>query len=223
MNSHPVEQARDASRLPFTNASLTEERAYDKVGRQTIGVLTVAPASSAVAVAGTTEKPFGEGVWEEAKLATRFTCCTLSLAVLLAGCAPAPPPPPPMPATAPNTASTVLLSVTSDAVEDPQAVDMAMKLAGFSLDEGRKVVMFFNVKGVTVPVNAFSDDFAFQENEPIKTQLLDLIQRGADVHVCPICMQALEIEESALIDGAKVTTRPNLFANIGPETAVFTY
>ena len=43
-------------------------------------------------------------------------------------------------------AAVVLLSITSDANESPQSVDMAMKLAGFSLDEGRKVVMFFNVK-----------------------------------------------------------------------------
>jgi predicted peroxiredoxin len=122
-----------------------------------------------------------------------------------------------------STDSTVLLSVTSDAQANPQAVDMAMKLAGFSLDEGRRVVMFFNVKGVTIPVTGFPEDFAFQENSPIRTQLSDLIERGVDVHVCPICMKALSVEESDLIEGAKVTTRASLFANIGSETSVFTY
>ena len=120
-------------------------------------------------------------------------------------------------------ASIVLLSITSDANETPQSVDMAMKLAGFSLDEGRKVVMFFNVKGVTIPVNNFPDDFAFQTNDPIKTQLTDLIKRGVDVHVCPICMKALDVEDSDVLAGAKVTTRPSLFENIGSNTAVFTY
>ncbi len=105
--------------------------------------------------------------------------------------------------SASDAASTVFFSVTSDANEDPQAVDMAMKLAGFSLEEGRHVVMFFNVKGVKIPSNALADDFAFQEDKPIKTQLADLIQRGVDVHVCPICMKALGVEESDLIDGAK--------------------
>jgi predicted peroxiredoxin len=117
----------------------------------------------------------------------------------------------------------VFFSVTSDVNEDPQAVDMAMKLAGFSLDEGRHVVMFFNVKGVTVPSNALADDFAYQENEPIKIQLASLIQRGVDVHVCPICMKALGVVESDLMENAKVTTRPGLFANISANTAVFTY
>ena len=117
----------------------------------------------------------------------------------------------------------MLLSVTSDANEDPQSVDMAMKLAGFSLDEGRNVVMFFNVKGVTIPKSEFPADFAFQEDTPIKTQLADLIERGVDVHVCPICMKAIGVEESDLIEGAKVTTRPSLFENIGANSAVFTY
>lgn len=125
--------------------------------------------------------------------------------------------------TPPDTSATVLLSVTSDADTDLQSVDMAMKLAGFSLDEGRHVVMFFNVKGVTVPSSKLSDDFAYQENEPVKVQLAALIERGADVHVCPICMKALSVEESDLMAGAKVTTRPSLFANIGANTAVFTY
>lgn len=115
----------------------------------------------------------------------------------------------------------VLLNVTSDGVDDAQSVDMAMKLAGFALDEGRQVAMFFNVKGVRVPTQ--SSNLKYAENDPVADQLAKLIERGADVHVCPICMQALGVEQSQLVDGAKVTTRPTLFANIGPDTAVFTY
>ena len=117
----------------------------------------------------------------------------------------------------------VLLSVSSDVNDNPQSVDMAMKFAGFALDENRKVVMFFSVKGVRIPTTSFADDLAFQEHEPIKKQLLDLIKRGADVHVCPVCMKALGIEAEDIIDGAQVTTRPKLFANIHGNTAVFTY
>ncbi|MBI1314467.1 hypothetical protein GC176_24505 [bacterium] len=131
---------------------------------------------------------------------------------------------PPVQLTA-NTSqeSIVLVSVQSDAHENPQSVDMALKLAGFSVDEGRRVAMFFNVKGVTIPVKAFPDDIGFQDNAPIKKQLADLIGRGVDVHVCPICMKALGVDKADIMEGAKVTTRPSLFANIGPDTAVFTY
>jgi predicted peroxiredoxin len=153
-------------------------------------------------------------------LMTQRTRLALISMILLAGCNR---PPANTTASTFNERSTVLFSVTSDAHERPQSVDMAMKMAGFSLDEGRQVVMFFNVQGVTIPVHEFPDDFAFQASSPIKTQITDLIKRGVDVHVCPICMKALGVEESDLIEGAKVTTRPGLFANIGPDTAVFTY
>ena len=83
--------------------------------------------------------------------------------------------------------------------------------------------MFFNVKGVTVPTSGFDDAFALADNEPIKQQLTDLIERGADVHVCPICMSAHGVDESDILEGAQVTTRPKLFALIGADTAVFTY
>lgn len=128
--------------------------------------------------------------------------------------------------SAPAAASapaTVLLSVTSDATANPQSVDMAMKLAGFSVDEGRQVVMFFNVKGVLFPSQKTAADLAFKENEPLQKQLSKLIARGVDVHVCPICMKALGVEKSDLLAGAKVTTRPALFKHIGSGTAVFTY
>lgn len=117
----------------------------------------------------------------------------------------------------------VFLSITSDAKQSPQSVDMAMKFAGLSLDEGHKVVMFFQVKGVTSPTKGFPDDFAFQENDPIKSQLKKLIERGVAVHVCPICMKSLNVQAEDLIAGAEVTTRPKLFQNIGTNTVVFTY
>lgn len=127
-------------------------------------------------------------------------------------------------ATAAHEANaTVLISVTSDVNDNPQSIDMAMKLAGFSLDEGRDVAMFFNVKGVTIPTSDFDDGLAFDDNAPVKQQLTELIERGVDVHVCPICMKALDVEESDILEGAQVTTRPKLFAHIGGDTAVFTY
>ena len=126
--------------------------------------------------------------------------------------------------TAPGTA-TVLMNVTSDARDSDrlQAVDMAMKLAGFALDEGRTVAMFFNVKGVHIPTGSFPADIKYQDNLPVSQQLAKLIERGAQVHVCPICMKALGVKEADVIKGAQVTTRAALFAHIGTDTAVFTY
>ncbi len=117
----------------------------------------------------------------------------------------------------------VFISITSDPAVNPQSVDMAMKFAGFSLDEGRDAVLFFNVKSVVCPKKDFADNVAFQENASIKSQLADLIKRGADVHVCPICMKAVGIEAEDLVEGAKVTTRPSLFAKVGKGAFSMTY
>ena len=120
-------------------------------------------------------------------------------------------------------ASPVFVSVTSDPVENPQAVDMALKFAGFALDEKRPTVLFFTVKGVQLPTAAFPADFAFPDNPPLKAQLAGLIERGLEVHVCPVCMKAFKIVEGDLVPGAQVTTRPKLFSHIGPATCVFTF
>ena len=117
----------------------------------------------------------------------------------------------------------VLFSVTRDGSQDPQRLDMAMKLAGFCLDEKRKVVIFFNVKGVHVPAKKFSDDVRYGEGKSIREQLADLMKRGAEVHVCPVCMNALKVDEKDLIEGAQKTSKPKLFAHISGNTTVFTY
>lgn len=122
-----------------------------------------------------------------------------------------------------STAKKALISITSDPKVDPQAVNMGLTFAGFCLDEGYQVAIFFNVKGTTLPTTAFSDEFAYQKHAPMKTQLTKLEERGAELHVCPVCMNDLSINDTQIIDEAFVTSKPKLFANLGAETMVFTY
>lgn len=117
---------------------------------------------------------------------------------------------------------TMLFNITSSPVDDPHAVTMALQLAGHALDDGRPVVLFFNVRGVSVPTVDLPDDLAFHV-EPIKTLLADLVNRGAEVQVCPHCMSALGIEADNLIPGAVVTDRETLFARVTSNTVVFSY
>jgi len=119
-------------------------------------------------------------------------------------------------------AQIVLFSITSAATEDPHAVTMALQLAGHALDDGRRVVLFFNVRGVTVPTTDLPEDLSFSAR-PIKELLGTLIARGAEAHVCPHCMNALGVEADDLIAGAFVTNRERLFSTLGSNTVVFTY
>ena len=78
------------------------------------------------------------------------------------------------------------------------------------------------MRGVDVPTTALPENLAFHER-PIKQLLTELVQRGAEVHVCPHCMAALVIDEEDLMAGAVVTDREKLFARLGPNTNVFSY
>jgi predicted peroxiredoxin len=116
----------------------------------------------------------------------------------------------------------MVLNITSDGTQDPHAVTMALQLAGHALDDGMETVLFFNVRGVGVPTRGFPEDLAFKA-KPIRQMLSTLSNRGAEVHVCPHCMEALGVEPDDLVAGAQVTDREKLFSKLGSNTVVFSY
>ena len=85
------------------------------------------------------------------------------------------------------------------------------------------LLIFFNVKGVLLPVRSFNPDFRFLEHPPMIETLKKLHGRGVQLHVCPVCMKDLEIPNDAIIEEAFVTDKPKLFAKLGGDTMVFTY
>ena len=116
-----------------------------------------------------------------------------------------------------------VISLTSDPLTDPQSVNMGLIFAGFCLDEGYEVAIFFNVKGVTLPTTSFDTAYNYQEHAPMIQQLQTLKSRGAELHVCPVCMKDLSITAEDIIDDAFVTDKPKLFKQLGSDTMVFTY
>jgi len=116
-----------------------------------------------------------------------------------------------------------VISITSDAQQDPQAVNMGLTFANFCADEKYQVVVFFNVKGAQLPTKSFPDDFKYLEHEPLKAQVKALAAKGVEIHVCPVCMKDLEITDAEIMEEAFVTTKPKLFSKLGPDTMVFTY
>ena len=116
-----------------------------------------------------------------------------------------------------------VISLTSDPLTDPQSVNMGLIFAGFCLDEGYEVAIFFNVKGVTLPITSFDAAYKYQEHAPMIQQLQTLKSRGAELHVCPVCMKDLEITSDDIIEAAFVTDKSKLFGKLGGDTMVFSY
>lgn len=146
------------------------------------------------------------------------------LSLVIAGCEPSSSQTDPSSSGAQQgSAKVVVLSIISDPDEMPQKVNMALVFAGFCLDEGYDVNLFLNVAGVKMATKEYSETVAFKNHDPLKVQLIALSKRGAQVHVCPVCMKDLEISNDAIIPDAFVTSKPKLFAKLGADTMVMTY
>ncbi len=116
----------------------------------------------------------------------------------------------------------LLINLTAGG-EDLHKATMALQLANHAIDDGREVVLFLNVRA---PVFASQDcprGLSFGPNPPVSEMLAKLIGRGAKVHVCPHCMEAVGLTAGDLVDGAIVTNREKLFANLRAGTYTFSY
>jgi predicted peroxiredoxin len=117
---------------------------------------------------------------------------------------------------------TLVINITSGK-EDLHKATMAMQLAGHGLDDGRKVVLFLNVRAPDLASKQAPDTWIFGKNPPVPEMLKALIKRGAVVLVCPHCMEASGLKKEVLVDGAQVASRESLFGSLGSNCAVFSY
>lgn len=116
----------------------------------------------------------------------------------------------------------MFFNLTSNVNVDPHSATMAFQLANHALNDGREVVIFFNVKGVVIPLKALDEKLAFKA-KPLKELLANLVAKGARIHVCPHCMKALGVERKDLIESAMVTSKDKLFSELSSNSLVFTY
>ena len=82
-------------------------------------------------------------------------------------------------------------------------------------------MMFFNVKGVEIPTKPTPTVTRSRTNADQRSA--GGARRAWGGRACLSDLKAEEIEESDLIEGATMITRPSLFENIGSDAAVFTY
>lgn len=114
-----------------------------------------------------------------------------------------------------------VLNLTSG-LSDIHRTTMALALANHALDDGREVVIFLNVRAPEI-ARKDAPEAAFAANPPPTKMLAALIQRGAQVHVCPMCMKGMNVESASLIPGCTVTDREKLFSKLTADAVVFSY
>jgi predicted peroxiredoxin len=83
---------------------------------------------------------------------------------------------------------------------DPHRASMGIVFGKNQLKRGHPLTIFLNDKGVFLGSKANVDQFA--EHQKLLT---DVMNKGATVLICPMCMKHYDVKEGDLLEGIKVS------------------
>ena len=120
---------------------------------------------------------------------------------------------------------TVVFSFTSGSDSIVQ-VETGFHVAEDALNAGRRVILFFNGRGVTIPIKRLSPDLRLtapgaNDERPLWLILRDLIDGGAEVIVARDAAKILNMDDREFIAEAQIGV--NVFHKMPPDAVVFTY
>lgn len=124
---------------------------------------------------------------------------------------------------APEKRGTVIVSITTGA-DDLFKIMSAFHLAQDALEDRRRVILYFNASGVTVPVKRLEHDLRLGNERPVWLMLQDLMAQGAEVVVAGEAARLLGMVIDDFVPGSVI--RPwsgKVFALVDSNTLVFTY
>jgi len=83
--------------------------------------------------------------------------------------------------------------------EDPHRVSMALTFSANQQDRKHPIAIFLNDQAVFVGAKAQSGKFADQQ-----AKLKELMAKGAEVYICPMCAKHYGVDTTQVLDGIKV-------------------
>ncbi len=107
--------------------------------------------------------------------------------------------------------------------EDVHAVSMALALARSALDEGRRVVVLFNVASPIFASSKLGDDVREADFPPVRQMVRDVVTRGGNVLVCGHCAAVTRVDGSTLLPGVTLANHGNVLAAIEPGMVGISY
>ena len=107
-------------------------------------------------------------------------------------------------------------------IEDLQKCSMALSLAENSMAAGRDVTVFLNVHAIRLAA-AGEEITLFNSDELMSDKIAGLIDGGAAIIVCPMCLGNSPYTEDDLIEGVQTAGGDNFFPPIDDGAAVFSY
>jgi predicted peroxiredoxin len=99
----------------------------------------------------------------------------------------------------------------SHGTDDAHRLLMAMKMATIMAESGRPVLVYCDVKAVTVLVKD-GPDVSMEGFLPAKTQLAAMLKAGVRVRACPTCLQVAGFKAEDLATGVALADRDEFFS-----------
>jgi predicted peroxiredoxin len=108
--------------------------------------------------------------------------------------------------------------------EDADRVTVAFLIATAALERGRPVAMFTTKEAVRLGLPGYAQAIESAGSPPVSRLFEQFIERGGDLMLCPICFKARQLDEQAIVSGARLAGATPLWDWIGEEDAtVFSY
>ena len=108
--------------------------------------------------------------------------------------------------------------------EDADKVTVAFLVATAALSKGKSVAMFLTKEAVRIGLPGYADPIESAGAPPVQRLFEQYREGGGELLVCPICFQARGLDESALLENARLAGATPLWEWIGDDGAtVFSY
>jgi predicted peroxiredoxin len=109
-------------------------------------------------------------------------------------------------------------------LEDAERVTVAFLVGGAALEQGRQVAMFLTKEAVRLALPGYAEAVACDGCPPLARLLQQYADGGGELLVCPICFTARKLDETLLIENARLAGATPLWQWIGNDQAtVFSY
>ena len=107
--------------------------------------------------------------------------------------------------------------------EDAEKVTIAFLVATAALTKGKAVAMFLTKEAVRLGLTGYADAIEVAGAPPVQRLFEQYRDGGGELLVCPICFNARQLDESALISNARLAGATPLWEWIGDNATVFSY
>ena len=109
-------------------------------------------------------------------------------------------------------------------LEDAERVTVAFLVGGAAAEQGKDVAMFLTKEAVRLGLPGHAQGVACEGCPPLERLFQQYADNGGQLLVCPICFNSRKLDESQLVENAKLAGATPLWEWIGDEGAtVFSY